>query len=332
LSNRGVTGLGIDLLDLYSTVGFFVGVDWLRYSSAWPGGVIPLPGERYNCLRRAVYPSSLIAFTGEILRNPKGYDTCLGLNCGSVRYHSQMPEQKIGVEHTGKDMNELRTLGITATDVLAYIRLIDGKVSRIDLALDVLGQVADPMDIARAFEADELLTEARTMLPMDGKIRGADGLKSAGATVYIGSRSSERFLRVYDKAAEQGLPALKWTRIELVLGGEVAAAYAPLITEDTLGQLVRSAIKRFCEAPTVPWYVGALAGQLMPLPALPRKDPNRKRWLLDQVLPAYRAELADGAALGDWELFDAYQAAAATLMTARGLSAVARSAQKNGKT
>lgn len=296
LSNRGVTKI---------PDGVATSLDWLRYSVPWPDNQIPQDGLQ-TVLRQAFHPSEKITFTGEFLTPPKGYDTCLALNYGTVRYHSALPQQKIGVEFTGRNLSELRSQGLPAIDLLAFAVTAGGRFSRIDLALDIFGQDADPMDIQRAWLAGKLVTRAQAVSHIEQQRRDGDGFKSDGVTVYVGSRASDRFIRVYDKAREQNLDGVKWTRIEFQVGGDLARVFADVLPNVKLPEFIQTAIRGFCAAPTVPWYQNALTGLAEDLPQVPRRDSDRKRWLLKQVLPALQAELVACEQADDWELYDAF--------------------------
>lgn len=102
---------------------------------------------------------------------------------------------------------------------------LDAKVSRLDIAFDSYDGAYTVEDIWGC------LLQNRTA----GKSRSISGFvgfagKNAGRTIYVGSPKSDTRLRIYDKAAEQGI--LKdqrigyadWTRYELQLRSSIAQA------------------------------------------------------------------------------------------------------------
>lgn len=117
-----------------------------------------------------------------------------------------------------------------------------GHFSRIDLAVDDVGQKYYSMlDLHRFNESGMYLTKSRqwkeiieTAAPVDftpGEI--------TGYTIYIGSRQSDTFLRIYDKRLEQnkklkarGMPEIKekWVRWELEIKGDNARNLALLFS------------------------------------------------------------------------------------------------------
>lgn len=298
LSNRGVPNIN---------EGVFASLDWLRYSVNWPNDEVQSGPGLLDVLRRCLHPSPLLYLTGETLPVPKGYDTCLALSHGSVRFHSQQAKQKIGVEFGGRDLSELKAAGLPALKLLQYAVSVGARVTRLDLALDIFGRDADPLDIYRAFLAGELITHVQVVEQMERKRRIDGETSSDGVTVYIGSRHSERFVRIYDKAKERRMDGLKWTRIEFEVAGSLAGTLGGCLSPEGFEAVIQAAIKGFCQAPTVGWYTDAITGPAVQLPVLGRRESDRKRWLLKQVAPALKAELAECEAHDDWELYEVFQ-------------------------
>lgn len=310
LSNRGVTTVqGL----LHQTVS--VSIDWLRYSVAWPsvavrdGRLVERDALTLGeiAARAALMPSEALKLTGEVLAPPKGYDTRLGLSYGSLRFHTGRVEQKIGVEFTGRDLDGLRAAGVDVIQLLAWVCSRPGsRVTRLDIAVDVFGE-ADPLDVYRAWLDGELVSASRQCNVVHSQRRVGSEIVSLGVTVYVGSRNSDRVLRVYDKALQRG-ESFPWTRIELESGGKRADLLAArLAGADDWREVARAAVRAFCAAPSVEWYTAAVSGPIVELPVVRRHASDRKRWLLEQCLPALRAELVVCEAMGDWELYDAFQ-------------------------
>jgi len=291
-------------------VGNSVSLDWLRYSVEWPLNEIPQKSSIRNAmLRSAVMPTDAIKITGEVISNPKGYNNALKMTYGSVRWHSELPKQKIGIEFTGKDLAGLRQKGIEPLELVKYAISQGAHFSRLDIALDVFGQEANPLEIHKAWEAGEVETKAKTCGVVNTSKRDEQGLTSKGITVYVGSRNSTRFLRVYNKALELKLDGVKWTRIELELGGKRAHSMASVLTVLDLADYGRAAIRDFCQVPGVNWYQNALDGPLMDLPVVPREENQTLTWLLKIVVPCIRRVLAECELVGDFELYNALKAA-----------------------
>ena len=88
------------------------------------------------------------------------------------------------------------------------------KVTRIDFALDDLSGI---INIDECISLCELREQDSNYVTTRFKsyevIRS--GWAKTGKTLYLGSRSSEAYLRIYDKAAEQNSEGLHWARVEI---------------------------------------------------------------------------------------------------------------------
>jgi DNA relaxase NicK len=87
-----------------------------------------------------------------------------------------------------------------------------GKVTRLDLAVDVMGSDEKVSNIYNLLRAEPKRYKAQKVTLMDG---------TSGSTVYVGSRASEKMVRIYDKGAERGT-GQKWLRFEVELKGGAA--------------------------------------------------------------------------------------------------------------
>jgi DNA relaxase NicK len=106
-----------------------------------------------------------------------------------------------------------------------------------------------------------------------------------GSTLYIGSRVSDRFARLYDKGIEQGTTAAgKWWRLELELKGRRSQSHAEAL-------LSTAAHRDQCLA-TVAEYFQQKAMLVIPFESsmliynesrAPTSDARRLHWLSSQV-------------------------------------------------
>lgn len=123
--------------------------------------------------------------------------------------------QDVHVQLTGR--------GCDAFDCLSLPE--DARVTRLDIAFDSYDGAYTPSDIWGCIQQRKYAGKSRT-------ITGYMGLagKDEGCTLYIGSKASDARLRIYDKAAEQGIAKDKridfsdWTRYELQLRNGIAQA------------------------------------------------------------------------------------------------------------
>jgi hypothetical protein len=110
-----------------------------------------------------------------------------------------------------------------------------------------------------------------------------------GQTLYLGSRKSELFARLYNKEAESGDPhwARNW-RWELECKGQRAqvAARGFQLLSDPRRALLLTVFRHFHDrGVTPPWPL--VDGETLPVPKAPRSnDQRRLDWLATQVKPA----------------------------------------------
>jgi DNA relaxase NicK len=101
--------------------------------------------------------------------------------------------------------------------LLLWMDTKKGSATRLDLAIDDFERRVTPDDVRAAIASSELVSRGRRATYHE-TLRGDDG-----DTVYVGSRGSRVFARVYDKARESGgaIDAVRW---ELVLRKQAAKA------------------------------------------------------------------------------------------------------------
>ena len=188
---------------------------------------------------RAVLPDGdgvlgeLSDWLGEMVQRPVGwrgwYDrSAMVLDAGIVAWCSDpaiAERQGVLVDLSGKACG---ALGDRLVPFMAWCAE-RGKVRRLDLAIDDRRELVTYERLAEAIDSGALVTRARGVHWIIGK-DAATG-ERGGWTLYIGSRSSERCVRIYDKRAERheragievGAP---WIRVELEASGDYADALA----------------------------------------------------------------------------------------------------------
>jgi hypothetical protein len=154
------------------------------------------------------------------------------------------------------------------------------KCTRIDLAVDV-------------YDAPTLLPVLQAMAEHHewyGTAHSATTIKSSdgkGLTIYIGSRTSERFVRLYDKAAQLGQPG-HWTRIEAEVKGDSARQVARSIVGLNIGGLSMVAsgvINRVAAFPCAEWKA-VFDGEKMEIGTPKVEEKQTEAWILGQVASA----------------------------------------------
>lgn len=254
-------------------------IDWLRYTvSPQLGPARATPAHPvFEVAERAVIPLPF-------------YNQALALVAGRCDWHSERPEQRLLVTLTGAECARCAAEGLDLADVLRYATEdVAGRVTRLDFALDVHTPGADPMDLKRAWDAGQVRTPARTCGDVGMTAPGGIDL---GRTVYLGSRSSERVLRVYDKARLEGVEGV-WVRIELECKGDYAHALARSMLAHGIIPAGKTALRQFVAA-DVPWLTEAMESESVPMEPLDDKDTDRRRWYREQILPALARDLARG--------------------------------------
>jgi len=94
----------------------------------------------------------------------------------------------------------------------------NATLTRVDIAIDTADFLGDKnTDILEYYEktvSGEFVGRKRKIVPV--------GLIESGITIYVGSRTSDKYLRIYDKAKERGIENSSWVRLELVVKGDAA--------------------------------------------------------------------------------------------------------------
>jgi hypothetical protein len=119
------------------------------------------------------------------------------------------------------------------------------------------------------------------------KITAVDG--GGNDTVYIGSRSSDRYIRIYTKDS-------KWLRFEIEYKGDRARAVAQLIRDydyrATISGILHRELNHLPQHPIIQGFKTHL--QHDPLDIVVQKpESNTYRWFIKTVLPALRKLLND---------------------------------------
>lgn len=168
------------------------------------------------------------------------------------------------------------------------------SITRFDLAKDSEGEYLSLDKIYYDMEHGERKGTARTFTQM----HGSDG----GNTVYVGSRTSEKFIRIYDKGALNGDISTNWFRFELETKGMVARALATLCASDFAWSNAFDTIAlAMVDVPSNTHFRKFFTANHVPIgiPKLEKKT-DRETWIEKQVIPAvakHFVEFPDSAAV-----------------------------------
>jgi phage replication initiation protein len=223
----------------------------------------------------------------------------------------------VHVELSGQGCREAEAAGVVHDWRQVFERISRNAwgVARLDLAVDDRSSVLEPAVIEAAFQAGTVVTRWR-----EARKRGENLLDPAerGWLLHLGSPKSASRARIYDKAAEQGLPASEpWMRFELQLRDERAELMvAQLATSADPGEVVLGVIRGYVDFKergsdghrhrwqAAPWWEAFCRGvaklRLGTAPEAMRGVEQVKSWLLRQVAPALALVVAADAGSMDW--------------------------------
>lgn len=169
--------------------------------------------------------------------------------------------------------------------ILARLLNSGASLTRLDVAVDTDAE----MD-ARGLKEQILQGVAVTrVLSVPTLVEGS------GETLYVGSRKSEKLLRIYDKAAEQKIEG-SWWRIELQLRGDAARKAGGILSGEGF-DAIPGLIRGFCHFPNSEAWLKALGDGSTKLIPSQAKRTNTRDWLLGQVAETMAKETAKDPSL-----------------------------------
>jgi hypothetical protein len=162
----------------------------------------------------------------------------------------------------------------TCEDIL---QIVGSRLSRLDLACDIETDT-DPLSFTDNNEGKSVKA--------GGHFFSLDGI-----TVYVGSRESERYARVY--RYHEPHPRAKYLRVECVLRGDYAKAGAKRIITDGLVSASLAANKPYgWKHPC--WHPDSSTVRKITAPRSSQSEAKTLRWLVNVVAPSLaRATLAN---------------------------------------
>ena len=189
----------------------------------------------------------------------------------------------------------------SSVPALAYIFDDRWKVTRLDVAIDIFNPELRPRHIYAALDRKDLKSIWRSWREVAQKDL------DAGHTVYGGGLESEKRIRIYDKAAEQGVEGV-WTRYEMVFSGkradEVWQAIKGLRTDAELLPYARALLTSMVDFPDwQTWRDEFGEAGVVQWVEVPRVESDTWRWLVAQVMPTFRN---DYERTGNWGLLERF--------------------------
>jgi DNA relaxase NicK len=185
----------------------------------------------------------------------------------------------------------LRVSGPTAGEAFALVGKLGLHFTRIDIQMTIrpAGGLDNP-DLAKTVLRESNERRAAKPVKNYAHVRLIDG-NGRGDTAMIGSRSSGRYGRIYDKAAESGDERYdRCWRYELEFKQEYADEVRDILSQcvDVEGAVV-DIIHTQMHIWEVPSFINrAHSKALRGAPSLPTDNERSLHWLRTQVLPTYK--------------------------------------------
>lgn len=182
----------------------------------------------------------------ETISGAKGYHHRLYFMGISIHFDSGNPDQNVWCEMSGQGCRAFEQFGSGDYDYIfqwIFDEPNDRHFTRLDVAFD--DRDTQLIDLGRLWcELEERNYVSKSKWQREDN---SDG----GRTIYLGSKHSEMFFRIYDKAKERGYDDMHWVRLELQLRRDYASSFvlnpAPL-NEKFIGVLAKQ--WRFIEPST----------------------------------------------------------------------------------
>jgi hypothetical protein len=214
----------------------------------------------------------------------KGYEYKNGM---LVSWHTELPENGVHVVFSGATLRKVMADGVAWKELFCRIDTHHGRTSRVDLAFDI----KDGALTNESFEVAALKPyKGKGRTPKFVKLVGGDG----SWTTYIGSRQSEKFLRIYDKAKEQKDYVSDYVRVELETKGECAHAvgwnFARLGTDECVG-MAKTLLLGVADFDIPSWDI-AFEHTDVDFSFPQGKEKDTFSWLLKQCVPSLAKEIA----------------------------------------
>lgn len=192
-----------------------------------------------------------------------------------------------------------------------------GRFTRIDLALDDHVVHFTPGDIRSYIASGQMVSRFRSGRREEGFDLSTNALN--GDTLYLGSRSSDCMLRIYDKKLEQmrkhpDMEILEpWIRWEFQFGDKRADAVAQeILKHDSIGDLFFEILNNYVRlivcteknrsrCPMLPeWaeFVACVRKLSLYCPPVEKTLDDKRNWIVSQVLPTLTGIIiADGGVM-----------------------------------
>jgi len=226
------------------------------------------------------FPDSLSS-EGEECNGFHGYT--VGFKYTDGRILMSNPSRPDMGQHIIWSGESLRKTQMPALELVSFMLSAGASITRIDLAVDCIGYSLMASQATEEIKNGNIETRAQ-------KFPVWHDPKNPGYTQYIGTKSSEIFVRIYDKAAEMGAKG-DYTRVELSLKSKRAHGAARQIVD---GTSFNALIQGYVRFPAWEAWNNAMADFAVTIPA-EKKESATKKWLLKQCAASLaKCMLEDG--------------------------------------
>lgn len=235
-------------------------------------------------------------------RGHNGYATVL--RCGDVKiYLDGEPRMGVHVDITGQGCRQLERTGVVDDwgQFLSHLTATwQARATRIDVALDDRAGCLSLNRITETIKRGGLLSRLRP----SGLFDPFAPPEGASHTIYLGAKSSDLRIRIYDKAVESRVKG-HWMRVEVEAKRKYARELVQQVAQHGPG-IISSVLRGYmdfkqpgqatqkCRWATEEWwqrFLGDCERVRLTSPEAPRISGQRMQWLYTSVAPAL-AELA----------------------------------------
>lgn len=231
-----------------------------------------------------------VEFTSLYTRAPKvqdsaprfGYTSAITDANGVVSmWNADRPEMGYHVIFAGSALrNIFEYCGVSQRGLVQAVSDAGGHITRLDLAKDLEGVLCNLENVYSAVKKGDNRGACRTVSRLDSGTNGT--------TIYLGSRQSEKFARIYNKASQLNLEGIEWKRYELELKGMVARAMGSLLVDtDNWFGCFDAMASGMVDLPRSKDYQKFFqeGETLVGIPQIEKKT-DREKWIEEQVISA----------------------------------------------
>lgn len=220
-----------------------------------------------------------------------GYSEAYQSECGTVAMYGRV-EMGLHVIYSGQALYQLGVRGIMPEGILENGNRFTGRCTRCDIALDIFDGTATVDTFQSALLKRLAVTTSKTWRTMASS--------QGGNTLYVGSRASERMVRVYDKKAERAAAFVEvgsdsWIRVEAELKGQQAENFMKALRDNEIEAVMTGHLRSAIDFPSIADWREAMAnsGAEVVATETKRKDTKTRHWLLTTVANTLATESAD---------------------------------------